>query len=184
MKALLSRTVLPSCSSFAIRPRTVAMSTRVTRSKRPRDPIDVVANYDGDEHKLQPEKKSKKSVEPEVAGQADSKRDTALVTCCKGKAKKVKEEIKKEVETNAVLTSRDDAVSLELPSNLRSKENTSGRWLMKSEPDAFSLDNLFSQYEEKGPAEWDGIRNHVAKVGRFCSSCPNLRQKVLSSLVF
>ena len=32
-------------------------------------------------------------------------------------------------------------------------------WLMKSEPDAFSWDDL----NEKGVAEWDGVRNHQAK---------------------
>lgn len=32
-------------------------------------------------------------------------------------------------------------------------------WLMKSEPDAFSWDDLVSQ----GKAEWDGVRNHLAQ---------------------
>lgn len=32
-------------------------------------------------------------------------------------------------------------------------------WLMKSEPDAFSWDDLVS----KGKAEWDGVRNHLAQ---------------------
>lgn len=31
-------------------------------------------------------------------------------------------------------------------------------WLMKSEPDAFSWDNLV----KKGRADWDGVRNHQA----------------------
>lgn len=48
-----------------------------------------------------------------------------------------------------------------LPTNLKIVANTSGRWLMKSEPDAFSLDDLYAQNE---PAEWDGVRNHEAKV--------------------
>ncbi|KAF3936564.1 hypothetical protein ABW19_dt0203838 [Dactylella cylindrospora] len=39
--------------------------------------------------------------------------------------------------------------------------NTSGFWLMKSEPDAFSYDDLC---KHDGPAGWDGVRNHVAKV--------------------
>lgn len=32
-------------------------------------------------------------------------------------------------------------------------------WLMKSEPDAFSWDDLVRQ----GKAEWDGVRNHLAQ---------------------
>lgn len=32
-------------------------------------------------------------------------------------------------------------------------------WLMKSEPDAFSWDDLV----KKGCAEWDGVRNHTAQ---------------------
>lgn len=32
-------------------------------------------------------------------------------------------------------------------------------WLMKSEPDAFSWDDLVRQQE----AEWDGVRNHLAQ---------------------
>ena len=32
-------------------------------------------------------------------------------------------------------------------------------WLMKSEPDAFSWDDLVA----KGRAEWDGVRNHLAQ---------------------
>ena len=33
-------------------------------------------------------------------------------------------------------------------------------WLMKSEPDAFSWDDLV----KKGRAEWDGVRNHTAQL--------------------
>lgn len=33
-------------------------------------------------------------------------------------------------------------------------------WLMKSEPDAFSYDDLV----KKGRAEWDGVRNHAAQL--------------------
>jgi len=33
-------------------------------------------------------------------------------------------------------------------------------WLMKSEPDAFSWDDLVRQ----GRAEWDGVRNHAAQL--------------------
>lgn len=33
-------------------------------------------------------------------------------------------------------------------------------WLMKSEPDAFSWDDLV----KKGKAEWDGVRNHQAQL--------------------
>lgn len=33
-------------------------------------------------------------------------------------------------------------------------------WLMKSEPDAFSYDDLV----KKGKAEWDGVRNHTAQI--------------------
>lgn len=33
-------------------------------------------------------------------------------------------------------------------------------WLMKSEPDAFSYDDLV----RKGKAEWDGVRNHAAQL--------------------
>lgn len=32
-------------------------------------------------------------------------------------------------------------------------------WLMKSEPDVFSWDDLVA----KGKAEWDGVRNHLAQ---------------------
>ncbi|RVD86309.1 uncharacterized protein DFL_004591 [Arthrobotrys flagrans] len=38
--------------------------------------------------------------------------------------------------------------------------DTSGFWLMKSEPDAFSYEDLC---KHDGPAGWDGVRNHVAK---------------------
>lgn len=33
-------------------------------------------------------------------------------------------------------------------------------WLMKSEPDVFSYDDLV----KKGKAEWDGVRNHAAQL--------------------
>ena len=33
-------------------------------------------------------------------------------------------------------------------------------WLMKSEPDVFSYDDLVA----KGRAEWDGVRNHAAQL--------------------
>lgn len=33
-------------------------------------------------------------------------------------------------------------------------------WLMKSEPDVFSYDDLVKQ----GKAEWDGVRNHAAQL--------------------
>jgi predicted RNA-binding protein with PUA-like domain len=33
-------------------------------------------------------------------------------------------------------------------------------WLMKSEPDVFSWDDLVA----KGVAEWDGVRNHLAQI--------------------
>ncbi|MFB0875542.1 MULTISPECIES: EVE domain-containing protein [unclassified Sphingobium] len=33
-------------------------------------------------------------------------------------------------------------------------------WLMKSEPDVFAYDDLVA----KGKAEWDGVRNHAAKL--------------------
>lgn len=33
-------------------------------------------------------------------------------------------------------------------------------WLMKSEPDVFSFDDLVA----KGRAEWDGVRNHAAQL--------------------
>jgi predicted RNA-binding protein with PUA-like domain len=33
-------------------------------------------------------------------------------------------------------------------------------WLMKSEPDAFSYDDLVA----RGKAEWDGVRNHAAQL--------------------
>lgn len=33
-------------------------------------------------------------------------------------------------------------------------------WLMKSEPDVFSWDDLVA----KGTAEWDGVRNHTAQL--------------------
>ena len=33
-------------------------------------------------------------------------------------------------------------------------------WLMKSEPDVFSYDDLVA----KGKAEWDGVRNHAAQL--------------------
>ncbi|MET0371164.1 MAG: EVE domain-containing protein [Sphingobium sp.] len=33
-------------------------------------------------------------------------------------------------------------------------------WLMKSEPDVFSYDDLV----KKGRAEWDGVRNHAAQL--------------------
>lgn len=39
-------------------------------------------------------------------------------------------------------------------------------WLMKSEPDVFSYDDLV----EKGKAEWDGVRNHAAQ-GHMRAMC-------------
>ncbi|KAK6333170.1 hypothetical protein TWF718_010993 [Orbilia javanica] len=44
-------------------------------------------------------------------------------------------------------------------STLKARE-TCGFWLMKSEPDAFSYEDLC---KHDGPAGWDGVRNHVAK---------------------
>ena len=38
-------------------------------------------------------------------------------------------------------------------------------WLMKSEPDAFSWDDLV----KKGRAEWDGVRNHAAQPRSYLS---------------
>ncbi|KAK6527093.1 hypothetical protein TWF281_010285 [Arthrobotrys megalospora] len=38
--------------------------------------------------------------------------------------------------------------------------DTNGFWLMKSEPDAFSYEDLC---KHDGPAGWDGVRNHAAK---------------------
>jgi len=45
-------------------------------------------------------------------------------------------------------------------------------WLMKSEPDAFSWDDLVKQ----GRAEWDGVRNHTAQ--------RNMREMELGDRVF
>jgi len=39
------------------------------------------------------------------------------------------------------------------------QEGEMNYWLMKSEPDAFSYDDLV----KKGKAEWDGVRNHAAQ---------------------
>lgn len=39
-------------------------------------------------------------------------------------------------------------------------------WLMKSEPDVFSYDDLVA----KGKAEWDGVRNHAAQ-GHMKAMC-------------
>jgi len=40
------------------------------------------------------------------------------------------------------------------------EENPMRYWLMKSEPDVFSYDDLVA----KGRAEWDGVRNHSAQL--------------------
>jgi len=40
------------------------------------------------------------------------------------------------------------------------KETRMRYWLMKSEPDVFSYDDLVA----KGRAEWDGVRNHAAQL--------------------
>jgi predicted RNA-binding protein with PUA-like domain len=45
-------------------------------------------------------------------------------------------------------------------------------WLMKSEPDAFSWDDLVKQ----GRAEWDGVRNHTAQ--------RNMREMALGDQLF
>jgi len=45
-------------------------------------------------------------------------------------------------------------------------------WLMKSEPDAFSWDDLVA----KGRAEWDGVRNHAAQL--------NMKAMALGDRVF
>lgn len=45
-------------------------------------------------------------------------------------------------------------------------------WLMKSEPDAFSWDDLVKQ----GRAEWDGVRNHTAQ--------RNMREMALGDRAF
>ncbi|KAK6508494.1 hypothetical protein TWF506_010582 [Arthrobotrys conoides] len=42
----------------------------------------------------------------------------------------------------------------------QAQETGGGFWLMKSEPDAFSYEDLC---KHDGPAGWDGVRNHVAK---------------------
>jgi len=39
------------------------------------------------------------------------------------------------------------------------QEGVMNCWLMKSEPDVFSYDDLVA----KGRAEWDGVRNHAAQ---------------------
>ena len=39
------------------------------------------------------------------------------------------------------------------------QEGKMNYWLMKSEPDVFSYDDLV----KKGKAEWDGVRNHAAQ---------------------
>ncbi|KAJ6256723.1 hypothetical protein Dda_8590 [Drechslerella dactyloides] len=44
----------------------------------------------------------------------------------------------------------------------RQARGSPGFWLMKSEPNVFSYDDLC---KHDGPAGWDGVRNHVAKVG-------------------
>ncbi|KAK6347196.1 hypothetical protein TWF696_007270 [Orbilia brochopaga] len=48
--------------------------------------------------------------------------------------------------------------------DIKKEENDAGGsrgfWLMKSEPDVFSYDDLC---KHDGPAGWDGVRNHVAK---------------------
>ena len=41
-------------------------------------------------------------------------------------------------------------------------------WLMKSEPDAFSWDDLVA----KGKAEWDGVRNHAAQLNMKSMKAP------------
>jgi predicted RNA-binding protein with PUA-like domain len=43
-------------------------------------------------------------------------------------------------------------------------------WLMKSEPDAFSWDDLVS----KGVSEWDGVRNHLAQSHMRSMKCGDL----------
>jgi len=40
------------------------------------------------------------------------------------------------------------------------KKGIMNHWLMKSEPDVFSYDDLVN----KGKAEWDGVRNHTAQL--------------------
>jgi predicted RNA-binding protein with PUA-like domain len=45
-------------------------------------------------------------------------------------------------------------------------------WLMKSEPDSFSWDDLVA----KGRAEWDGVRNHAAQL--------NMKAMALGDRVF
>jgi predicted RNA-binding protein with PUA-like domain len=47
-----------------------------------------------------------------------------------------------------------------IPACLQKDELTMRYWLMKSEPDAFSWDDLV----KKGRAEWDGVRNHAAQL--------------------
>lgn len=58
--------------------------------------------------------------------------------------------------------------------NATSQGPTSGRWLLKSEPDAFSWDQL----KAKGEAgeEWSGVRNYLAR--------NNMRAMQLGDLAF
>lgn len=42
---------------------------------------------------------------------------------------------------------------------MRKKRDDMNYWLMKSEPDAFSWDDLVKQQR----SEWDGVRNHLAQ---------------------
>lgn len=44
--------------------------------------------------------------------------------------------------------------------DLLMQEGSMNYWLMKSEPDVFSYDDLVS----KGKSEWDGVRNHAAQL--------------------
>ncbi|SBS31372.1 EVE domain protein [Marinomonas spartinae] len=42
---------------------------------------------------------------------------------------------------------------------MQTENNMPNYWLMKSEPDAFSIDDLAQQ----GPSPWDGVRNYQAR---------------------
>jgi predicted RNA-binding protein with PUA-like domain len=53
----------------------------------------------------------------------------------------------------------------------KKKKKTPGTWLMKSEPDAFSIDDL--KAEKRAP--WDGVRNYQAR--------NNMRQMQVGDLV-
>ncbi|EPS38763.1 hypothetical protein H072_7474 [Dactylellina haptotyla CBS 200.50] len=95
-------------------------------------------------------------VVPQPVATATNKKAKAPAKA-KPKPAKTGDALKEEDQSPSSTSATKQAIEAENPYQAR---DTSGFWLMKSEPDAFSFGDLC---KHDGPAGWDGVRNHVAK---------------------